>query len=523
MTYLLKVNVILMLLYGFYRLMVGRDTFFGWRRWMLWSIYMVALLLPMIHIESWVTSHQATVSMASAYAETVMPAMVVYPAPAEVTLADVIRWIWLLGMALLSLRFVWQVASIWRLALSTRVQRIGGQDVHVLAKGSSPFSFFGWIFFDPSSLTDEQLPEVLSHEGTHVRQLHSADVLLSEVVAVICWFNPFVWLLKTEVRINLEYLADEHVLAEGNARKSYQYHLLGLACSNMKGGQLANNFNVLPLKKRIAMMNKRRTREIGKGKYLLLIPLAAVLAVVSNIETVARTLRTEVPVISRVAERASAALQTPVVASAQDIMKPMEAMKETVVAVDTAVRKNVAAPVPVKEEDQADVVYNVVEKMPQFPGGTAKMMEFFKSNLSYPDEARQKGIAGRVIVQFVVNQNGTISDAKVVRSVEETLDAEALRAINAMPAWEPGLKNGKAVRVKYNVPVAFGMNKSKVETKISTAQAGNILIIVDGKEVKDINEVKPEDIKSMNILKGEAATKIYGEKGKNGVILITVK
>ncbi len=523
MIYLLKVNVILMLLFGFYRLMVGRDTFFGWRRWMLWSIYMVALLLPMIHIEPWVVSHRATVSAASAYAETVMPAMMVYSTPAEATWGDVIRWIWISGVLVLSLRFLWQVVSIWRLAVSTRVQRIGGQAVHVLAKGNGPFSFFGWIFVDPSPLTEDQLAEVLSHEGTHVRQLHSVDVLLSEVMTVICWFNPFVWLLKSEVRINLEYLADEHVLAEGNARKSYQYHLLGLACSNMKGRQLANNFNVLPLKKRIAMMNKRRTREIGKGKYLLLIPLAAAMAVVSNIETVARTLRTEVPVISRVAEGASAALRTPVMAPAQNLAKSAETARAVAVPADTAVRKNDVASESAKTVSQADGVFAVVEKMPQFPGGTVKMMEYFKSNVNYPAEARQKGTTGRVVVQFVINEDGSISDSRVVRSIDPQLDAEALRVVNAMPAWEPGIQNGKAVKVKYNVPVAFGVGPRQSATSAKADVEVRPLIVVDGKEVADMNGLKPENFKSIKVLKGDEAVKLYGEKGRNGVFLIATK
>lgn len=523
MIYFIKVNIILMLLYGFYRLVAGQDTFFGWRRWMLWAIYVIALSLPMIHIEPWVVSHPTTVSMVSAYAETVMPTVAVYSAPAKATWVDVIRWVWLAGTIVMGLRFAWQLASIWRLAASTQVRRIGGRTVHVLTKTSSPFSFFGWIFVDPTALTDEQLSEVLAHEATHVRQMHSVDVLLSEFAAVVWWFNPFVWLLKNEVRINLEYLADEHVLAEGNARKAYQYHLLGLACPYKNGGQLANNFNVLPLKKRIAMMNKRRTREIGKGKYLLFIPLAAALAAVCNIETVARTLRAEVPVINRVAERASTALHSPVVAPAESREQAMEAVNETVVSTDTAVSKNLSKPLPATAGKAADAVFGVVEQMPQFPGGSAKLMEYIKSNLHYPAEAKQKGVSGRVVIQFIVNEDGRISDAKVIRPIEPTLDAEALRVIQGMPAWEPGRQNGKAVRVKYNVPVSFGTDggsSGKAQTK---ALSQRPLVIIEGVEVSNLNAVNPSDIKSINVLKGEAAVKKYGEKARDGAIEIMMK
>ncbi|WP_418327431.1 M56 family metallopeptidase, partial [Segatella hominis] len=103
----------------------------------------------------------------------------------------------------------------------------------------------------PSTLEGRQLHEVMVHECTHVSGHHSLDTLFSELFSIACWFNPFVWLMKQEVRMNLEYLADESVLSDGNARKSYQYHLLGLAYRQPnESTKIANNFNLLPLKKR---------------------------------------------------------------------------------------------------------------------------------------------------------------------------------------------------------------------------------------------------------------------------------
>ena len=106
----------------------------------------------------------------------------------------------------------------------------------------------------------EEKQEILTHEQTHVRQWHSIDVIISEIVNIICWMNPFAWLLKTEIRLNLEYLADHKVMESGTNKKAYQYHLLGLANQNRQTG-LYNNFNLSHLKNRIKMMNKKRRQE----------------------------------------------------------------------------------------------------------------------------------------------------------------------------------------------------------------------------------------------------------------------
>ena len=184
----------------------------------------------------------------------------------------------------LAIRFFIQLAGIIRLAFRCRKAKIGNTNVHLLRQASGPFSFFHWIFIHPTSHTEDELSEILTHEQTHANQWHSIDVLVSEIVCIFCWFNPFAWLMKREIRTNLEYLADNRVLETGHDSKAYQYHLLGLS-HHKAAATIYNSFNVLPLKKRIKMM----TREIGRTKYLMFLPLAALLMIISNIEAVART------------------------------------------------------------------------------------------------------------------------------------------------------------------------------------------------------------------------------------------
>ena len=524
--YLIKINVALMLLYGFYRLTVSRDTFFGLRRLTLWLIYAVALMVPAFNLEYWVRETPTMASMANVYADTFYPVAVVKAQAPGLTWMDVLQGIYWAGVAVLSLRMVWQLFSIIRLAVISRKQEVEGITVHLLKGEGSPFSFFRWIFMYPSTLEGKQLHEVMVHECTHVSGLHSLDTLFSELFSIACWFNPFAWLMKQEVRMNLEYLADESVLSDGNARKSYQYHLLGLAYRQPKdSAQIANNFNLLPLKKRIKMMNKRRTSEIGKAKYLLFAPLAGALLMVSNIESVAREIGEQIPEVAEVQQKAEQALNADVAVSnpmakeAIEVMNPAESeemdvkkaaeaeltkaeeakaeeakteeadkaaeAKAEVAKAEEAKAAEVAkaageakaeeakaveqakqnAEVKVKNKAQADTTKKkkywdcIPETMPQFPGGQKVMMKYLAANIKYPATAAKYKKQGRVIVTFTVRKDGSVTHAKIAKSIDPELDAEALRVVRAMPKWTPGTQFGKPVNVKYALPVVFSLQK----------------------------------------------------------------
>ena len=479
--YLIKINVALMLLYGFYRLTVSRDTFFGLRRLTLWLIYAVALMAPALNLEYWVRDTPTMASMANVYADTFYPVVVVKAQAPSLTWMDMLLGIYWAGVAVLSLRLVWQLFSIIRLAVISRKQEMEGITVHLLRGEGSPFSFFRWVFMYPSTLDGKQLHEVMVHECTHVSGLHSLDTLFSELFSIACWFNPFAWLMKQEVRMNLEYLADESVLSDGNARKSYQYHLLGLAYRQpSESTKIANNFNLLPLKKRIKIMNKRRTSEIGKAKYLLFAPLAGALLMVSNIETVAREIGEQIPEVAEVQQKAEQALNAdvavanPMAKDAVEMMNPSEtaemkaaeaaelAKAEEAKAAELAKAEAKASDATAPADTTKNVVYDVTETMPQFPGGQGVMMKYLAANIKYPASAVKAKKQGRVIVAFVIQKDGSVTNARIVRSVDPELDAEALRIVKAMPNWTPGTQDGKPVNVNYTIPVVFSLYKEDV-------------------------------------------------------------
>lgn len=416
-TLLIKVNVLLAVLYLVYMSLFRNDTFFVWRRIALLSFYAIAALFFVASQVHW----QVPTPMAGtidAGIGTVWMQAIEVAASNEVVMPDIrtiILLIWLGVAALLALRFLWQLASICWLAWKSEVGYADGVKVKLTTIEGSPFSFFSWIFIHRKLMNEPSLHEVLQHEQTHVRQWHSLDVMLSELACVVFWFNPFVWLIKREVRVNLEYLADQAVLQHGNDSRSYQYHLLSLTFPRSVA-TLSNNFNVLPLKKRIKMMNKQRTKEIGRLKYLLLLPVSVLLFMLSS---------------------------TPVNAQSKATTHP-----------DGSVTiKSGGQDMVIKNADE--VFYMVVDEMPVFPGGMQALLNFLKANVQYPEAAKQAKTEGRVTVQFVVGSDGTCHDFKVLRGVSPDLDAEAVRVLSSMPKWTPGKQDGKPVPVRYTVPINF--------------------------------------------------------------------
>lgn len=455
LAYFLKINVAIALFYAFYRLFFHKDTFFHWRRMALLCFFAISVLYPLLNIQGWIKAHEPMVAMADLYATILLPEQAITPSqePAmdwQEIVIQLTKMIYWSGVLLLAARFCIQLGSIIRLHFQCSRSNVQGVRIHLLKKETGPFSFFHWIFIHPQSHTESEISEIITHEETHARQYHSIDVLISEVMCIFCWFNPFTWLMKREVRGNLEYMADHRVLETGHDSKSYQYHLLGLA-HHKAAANLSNSFNVLPLKNRIKMMNKRRTKEIGRTKYLMFLPLAALLMIVSNIEIVARTTeRFAKEVMGQVTKEAAMQTET---ANMPEL--PTKEIQEMTLSLDKKGKE--MAETPIKSVPDS-VVFQVVEEMPDFPGGVQALMDYLSKNVRYPAEAHAIGAQGRVIVSFIVKKDGSISDTKVERSVNPYLDKEAERVIAAMPKWKPGKQRGQAVNVKFSVPVSFKLS-----------------------------------------------------------------
>ena len=174
------------------------------------------------------------------------------------------------------------------------------------------------------------------------------------------------------------------------------------------------------------------------------------------------------------------------------------------------------------------VPYAQIETKPTFQGGDANTFsKWVSQHLQYPKEAKDDGIQGRVMVRFTICDDGVVRNAKVLRGVHPLLDAEALRVISSSPKWEPGTQGGKPLNVTFMFPVIFKVydDDPPVQTIQIRGNAGaDPLIYLDGEKFTgNISEIDPSTIKSMEVLKDQAAIEKYGEEAKNGVILITSK
>ena len=506
--YLLKVNVAFVLFYAFYRLFFYKDTFFKLRRAILLAFFGLALFYPLLNIQDWVRQQEPIADVIYMYSA-MLP-----EATAKADAAASVDWYgWLLGslgfiywgiVAFLCGRFLVQLSSILWLAHTSERVVIHETPVYALRKAAGPFSFFRMVFLHPESHSDKETDEILTHECTHVSQWHSIDVILSEMMCMACWFNPFVWLLKREVRHNLEYLADNTVIQSGYDSKSYQYHLLGLA-HHQSVTTLYNSFNVLHLKNRIMMMNKKRSPGIVRTKYLKFIPLVGILMLLSNIEAVARlTVRlaneatvsnamvtatgilvdeTGQPLIGASVvvkggkertitdKKGAFSLEVP----ANAILRCSYQGRESQEVLAADMTNNTHLSLSSKSREMNEQVFTVVEKMPSFPGGDAELLKYIATNIKYPKESQDNGEQGRVICSFIVGRDGSVNNPEVLRGVTPLLNEEAVRVINTMPRWNPGMQRGKAVAVKYTVPITFRLKSPVEEAKEETLTVVDVM------------------------------------------------
>lgn len=438
--YLIKVNIALIVLYTFYKLSFSKDTFFRLRRMMLLLICVTSFVYPSIDFPfgtDW-GNHPVGEVLTVVYAK-ILPEVPVYTfvtfSGTENVSWTVEIYLWIIygtGIVLLMLRTILEMVKMHSLLLRSSCYFLNGMYVYQSVEINEPYSFFHWIFINLARHSDKEIAEILIHERTHMREFHSLDILLSQLIIMLCWFNPFAWLIRSEIRMNHEYLADKQVIALGHDKKAYQYHLLGMEHSPLAAANIYNNFSVLPLKKRIKMLNRKRTSNIMISKYLMFMPVVALLVLFSNC-----TNKTESGTSTGETGKDSS-----VVVMFDDRNHDTKEMVEMNKAKEDEVKND-------------STIHDIVENMPAFPGGQSALLAYISKNIDYPDKLQEKGVQGRVIVEFVVGKDGSISEAKIVRSVDPDLDKEALRVINKMPKWEPGTNKGEPVDVKFAVPVIF--------------------------------------------------------------------
>lgn len=422
--WILKTALLLAGFYSFFLLFMRKTTFFRFNRVILLTGTVLCLLLPLVRIN---------VELSGSLTEylpvrIVLPEMVVSEGVgAEEAGFDWMRLLYCVYAAGCAAALAVFAVSLGR--VRGLIRRYKGVRycydgdrcavLHVMESDTSSFSFMNHVFIGSNDYGKH--PEVLLHECMHVRACHSADMVVMSLLCALQWFNPIVWIMRSEIRMMHEYEADEAVLKQGIDAVQYQLLLVRKAVGDHRF-LLASSFNHSKLKNRIAMMKKIKTTKWAGLAYVACLPLLL------------------------------AAMSLNATGSAKDPVPEAESHNSVVTH---------AVAEPQSDGTLDDKVYGymdeVLDVQPEFNGGKA-MEEFPKwvySRLSYPDEARKAGIAGRVYVQFKINGDGSVSDVSVLKGAHELLDNEVVRVVSQSPDWTPGYIKGEPVTVVYSMPVVF--------------------------------------------------------------------
>jgi len=555
------VNLYLVLFYAFYTLLLRTETFFQLNRVYLVSSAVLSFLIPLIQAD-WVRNLFITQKVQHTIYAYAGSEFVYYFKPAEedhFTIGQLLLIIYIAGAVILATKLVLNLISLKRIISKPT------------ANGA--FSFFKSIRVDPETDNREL---ITAHEEVHARQLHSADVLLMEIVTIINWFNPVVYLYRLAAKHIHEFIADQQVIKTGTSKADYALMLLSQTL-NTPTHQLVNSFfNHSLLKKRIIMLKKTQSRRTALLKYGLSAPLFILMMILSSATVVnsktVKQLKQKVEEVILLPPATSNTSNTD--SSATQISGP---------------------------------IFTAVEHEPQFKGGLTAFYQFLSQNIKYPEAMRKNKIEGKVFVTFVVMKDGSLANIKILRDIGYGAGQESVRVLKLSPKWNPGIQNGKPVNVQYTMPINFALGDKKVandtikslgrvhqknsyvfvgkqntfgkykqsaivnidragsqhrslnpkDTSNTFSIVGGIhsssmvqglvmapvdghpdqhaitvgrdgpspkpLYIVDGKELSGIETIKASDIESIDVLKDSTATKLYGDRAINGAVVIKTK
>ena len=392
--------------------LLEKETFHRFNRILILGCLIMSFAIPLVHFTG---GTNPTVDMVRQAVQ--LPEVLINSDAIEQSVwswADIIICIYIIGaVAIFTMTVVQTIRLTRQLRQCEHITDNRGNTIVLTDCATSPFCLFHYIVMSRDDYANNR-SFILTHEQEHIRLRHCIDLVILQVATIIQWFNPFLWLIGKNLKAIHEFEVDEAVLNKGIDATQYQKFLVIKAVGN-RLQPFANNLNKESLKRRIIMMNQKKSNRWMMLKALFIIPVAtlAVSVFASN---------TGVSTVTREAVRTANALPT----------------------------------TNMQTQQSATKAYDVVEVMPKFKGGESAMMEFLMMNMKYPQAAVKAKQQGRAIVGFVVRKDGTVSDVHITKSAGyAVLDEEAMRVVKSMPAWEPGKQKGKPVNVKYNVPITF--------------------------------------------------------------------
>ena len=410
--YIIKSTLTLALLYTCIMPLLEKETFHRLNRIIVLGCLLLSFIIPLIHFTG---GTNQTIDMVRQAVQ--LPEILIDGNANKLSvwsLTDIIVCIYTLGVvAMLSLTAIQTMSLMLRLRRCEHITDNKGNVIVLTDYATSPFCLFHYIVMSHDDYANNR-SFVLTHEQEHIRLRHYIDLIILQFATIIQWFNPFVWLIGKNLKAIHEFEVDEAVLNKGINATQYQQFLVIKAVGN-RLQPFANNLNKESLKRRIIMMNQKKSNRWMMLKALFIIPVAT--------------------------------LAVSVFANTTDMSSMAKAANTTANTLPTT---------NMQTQKSATKTFTVVEVMPKFKGGNKAMMEFLMMNMKYPESAVKAKQQGKAVVGFVIKKDGTVSDVYIVKSTGyDVLDNEAMRVVKSMPAWEPGKQKGKPVDVKYFVPITF--------------------------------------------------------------------
>ena len=436
----------------------------------------------------------------------------------HISLWQVLGIIYLIGVAVMAVLFLVKLTRLAVLIIRSPKRKMDGYTAVFTHKEQGSFSFFRYAFFPDESVS----ADIVRHEMSHIAHGHSWDILFVEIIKIMQWFNPFIYFYRRELQSLHEYAADHDVVATGIDKKNYMMLILQ-QCTAVDFSNMSNNFSLILTKKRIKMITRNEKARSLWWRLLVTIPVLALLLIANAKVAAQEKTAVDKPMTVEMGEFEirnddgtplqfkDTVIYNPdgsyIQCETSDAFDPLSGepcKKMTLTAYradgtqSTALKLNEIEkngdvmtysvdPFTIStdkgnkikiitEEDfnvkvshyDNDTIFSVCDEMPEFPGGSEKFMEYLSGNITYPEDAKEKGISGRVFIQFVIEKDGSVSNVKVMKGIGGGCDEEAVRVVKAMPKWKPGIQKGKPVRVSYNLPLNFKLDEEYKPVKGET-------------------------------------------------------
>ncbi|MET2986068.1 M56 family metallopeptidase [Aureibaculum conchae] len=537
MEYFLKANGLVILLWLFYSLVLKNETFFKAIRGYFLLGLVIIIAIPLIEIPVYV---EKAVSNFNGYVVEGMQTTNTYVAQ-KFDWFNLLMILYFAGIVFFSFKFILQLFSLGKLLTSHKITRQGRYKLVETDKEISPFSFLNFIVYNKSNFTVEEISHVLNHEKTHVNQWHSIDTLLTNIFQIVFWFNPFAWLYKKAVQQNLEFLTDNHVFNISKSQQSYQKLLVKTSTPNYQMA-LANNFYNSFLKKRILMLHSEKSNRKSQLKFALVLPLLIAFIFAFNTKTIAQEKEKEhKTIVKKVEIHAMILTKT---THSDDLDKISKSFAEKGLKVEfKGIKRNkdneiTSIKIDAKANNgKTSASYSADENEGINPikieyDSENNSLSIGSSNSNYSrgyafsKEGKKKIIKqkGKGKSYVFISDDGDSEENKSTK-IWVTKDGDTVKIQSKKIIIENEEDEDGEHEDAYEVIIDQGDEESWGKLKIQASGKDEPIYILNGEEItkKEIDKLSPNKIKSMNIIKGKKAEEKYGDKGKNGVIEITLK